>query len=223
MYPNDFRCDLCGRETFGVNLCKECAKTLIINDKSACPICGRKSVRPEICNECKSSPPRYKRATSVFVYRDGAVELIRKFKSGGAYLKEYFADKICEKLKPDEYDCTVGVPQTRKVIRWRGYNQSELLARSVSERLGVPYVKGALIKVKETAEQKGLTKKMRVENLKGCFKVVKRDEIAGKRVLVVDDIMTTGATADEMSVTLIKAGAACVYLATVASVEYNRV
>ena len=76
--------------------------------------------------------------------------------------------------------------------------------------------------MKDTDAQKALSQKERRKNLKGCFEVVKRKEVAGKRVLVVDDVLTTGATADEVTKTLIKAGAAVVYVATVASVERKK-
>ena len=222
LFPSDFTCDVCGRETFGTNICNGCAKTLVYNDKAVCPVCGRRTVRCELCIECKQKPPLFKMAVSSFVYEGAAAYLIKKFKNGAGYLKEYFADKICKSLKSfPEYDCIVCVPMTRRAKSKRGYNQGELLAKAVSERVGKPYIKGALEKRKETGEQKDLTRKERSKNLAGCFRVIKGEEIKGKRVLVVDDILTTGATADEMARALLKAGAERVYLATVASAEYK--
>ncbi len=222
LFPKDFTCDICGRETFGTNICDDCAKTLIFNDKDKCPVCGRKTVRSEFCIECKAKPPTYKMAASAFVYEGSAAYLIKKFKNGGSYLKDYLADRICKAVKDfPEYDCIVCVPMTRRSKSRRGYNQSELLAKAVAARVGKPYIKGAVEKRKETGEQKELTRKERSKNLAGCFRVVKRDAVKGKRVLVVDDILTTGATADEMAKALLKAGATAVYLATAASVEYK--
>lgn len=222
LFPADLTCDVCGRETFGSNICAECAAKLAVNDKNTCPVCGRKTARNEICAECKSVLPAFDRAVSAFVYTDGAVTLVKKFKEGGAYLKDYFADTVCEKLKNfPPFDCIVCVPMTRRAKRKRGYNQSELLAKAISERTGAPFINGALEKVKETPEQKRLSREERSKNLGGSFKVVRKAEIAGKRVLIADDVLTTGATSDELSKTLKKAGAEKVYLATVASVEYN--
>ena len=222
LFPLNYTCDICGRETFGANLCEDCAKTITVNDKATCPVCGRKTVRPELCLECKEKPPVFIRAISLFVYDGGGAILVKKFKTGAAYLKDYFADGIFKKLKNfPEYDCIVGVPMTPRAKRKRGYNQSELLAKAVAERAKKPHIRGVIEKFKETGAQKNLTRKERSENLHGCFKVVKREEVVGKRVLVVDDILTTGATADEIAKTLLKAGAAAVYLATVASVEYK--
>lgn len=222
LFPANFTCDICGRETFGTNICEECAKTLTFNDKEVCPVCGRRTVRPEICAECKAQPPEFDGAVSPFIYGGGAALLIKKFKGGDGYLKDYFADEILK--KPNDfkrYDCIVCVPMTGRAKRKRGYNQSELLAKAVSERSGVPYLKDAVEKRKETGEQKELSRKERGKNLKGCFKVVKKKEVKGKRVLVADDVLTTGATADEMARALKKAGAAEVKILIVASVEYK--
>lgn len=222
LFPTDLTCDVCGRETYGANICADCAKTLVFNDKETCPVCGRKTVRPEICIECKFRPPRFKRAVSPFVYEDGVTVLVRKFKEGAGYLKEYFADKICGKLRDfPEYDCIVSVPLTPRAQSKRGFNQSGLLAKAVSERVGKPYIRGAVEKHRRTGEQKNLSRKERDRNLAGSFTAAKREEVKGKRVLVVDDVLTTGATADEMAKVLLRAGADTVYLATVASVEYK--
>ena len=221
LFPADLTCDICGRETFGTNICEDCAKTLVFNDKQICPVCGRKTVRFELCIECKEKPPLYAMAVSAFVYEGGAAYLIKKFKQDASYLKEYFADEICKRLKGfPEFDCIVCVPLTRRAKSKRGFNQSEILAKAVSGRVGKPYI-NAVEKRKETSEQKDLSRKERSKNLARCFKVVRREEVKGKRVLVVDDVLTTGATADEMAKVLLKAGAAKVYLATAASVEYK--
>ncbi len=221
-FPPSFSCDVCGRETFGTNICKQCLKNFTFNTGASCPVCGRKTVRPEICLECKAQPPVYSKAVSAIVYDGEGVALVAKFKNGGAYLKDYFADLLYEKVKTlPETDCIVYVPMTQKAISKRGYNQTYLLAKELSARTDKPLVKDALIKTKETSSQKALTRKERAENLKGAFKVVEKQALKDKRVLLVDDILTTGATADEISKVLLAAGAQKVYLATVASVEYK--
>lgn len=222
MFPNDFTCDLCGVETFGTNLCPDCAKTVVFNDKNTCPVCGRRTARNEICVECKAYLPRFKRAVSPLVYTGGGEKLVKKFKSGSAYLKEYFAELITEKLnglpKPD---CIVYVPATAKSVRARGYNQSLLLAKAISSKIPVPVIKDAVIKVRDTSSQKTLSRKEREANLSGAFKVQKRSWLKGKTVLLIDDVLTTGSTANELSRVILNAGAKEVYLATAASVEYE--
>ena len=221
-FPRGFTCDICGVETFKTNLCPDCLKTVDFIRETCCPVCGRKTVRPEICLECKEKPPLFEKAVSAFVYENGGVALVKTFKNGNGYLKEYFADLLAGKVKNlPAAGCIVYVPMTKKAIRKRGYNQGKLLADSLSERIGLPVIKDALKKIKETDEQKTLGRKERAENLSGCFKVDKPEEIKGKTVLLVDDIMTTGATADEITKILLSAGALHVYFAAVASVEYK--
>lgn len=222
LFPKDYTCDICGAESFGYNLCKDCADTLKLNDKHSCPVCGRKTFRPEICMQCKSKPPLFKKAVSAFLYEGGAVVLISKFKNGKPHLKEFFADKLAERLTDlPAFDCITYVPLTKKSLYVRGYNQSRILASALSERVGKPVIYGAIKRVKSGRAQKGLTGKQRIENVKGAFKAVKRESFKGKTVLLVDDILTTGSTANEISRILLKAGAKAVYVATVASVEYK--
>lgn len=222
LFPQSFTCDICGTETFDGNLCPDCFKTVAFNDKEVCPICGRKTTNPKICYECKARAPLFKRAVSPLVYRDGSTALIAKFKNGNGYLKEYFSDLIAEKLKDfPAVDCIVYVPMTEKSLNARGYNQAELLANSLSARIGLQVLKDAVVKQKDTPEQKLLSRKEREKNLNGCFKVEKRAEIKGKNILLVDDVLTTGATSEVICKLLLKAGAKNVYLATVASVEYK--
>lgn len=222
LFPENHTCDICGAETFGCNLCEDCLKKVTPNDKHVCPVCGRKTFRPEICMECKSKPPFFRKAVSAFLYEDGTTVLISKFKNGRAYLKKFFADKIAERLVGfPEIDCIVYVPLTRLSALKRGYNQSRLLAAELSKRVHTHVVYGAIKRVKRGKMQKGLTRQERTENVKGAFKIKKRREIKGKSVLLVDDVMTTGSTANEISRRLLLAGAANVYVATVASVEYK--
>lgn len=222
LFPRNFTCDICGAETFGGNLCPECLKSLPLNDGNVCPVCGRRNVINEICMECKAQAPIVKAAVSPLVYEDGAIILISKFKNGSAYLKDYFADLIAEKLvRLPKPDCIAYTPMTKKAVKKRDYNQAELLAKSLSGKTGIPFLSDAVIKTKETKEQKSLSRKERMENFNGCFKVEKREEIKDKRVLLVDDVLTTGATSDSIAKKLLAAGARCVYLATVASVEFK--
>lgn len=222
LFPDKFTCDICGVESFGSNLCPDCTKKTPQNCGATCQICGRRTVIDGICLECKEQAPPYKRGVSAFVYEDYVIVLIAKFKNGKAYLKEFFADELVKKvaLLPP-FDCIVYVPMLKKAEKRRGYNQSRLLAYALSKRVGVPVIDDALVKVKENKVQKSLSAKERFKNIEGCFKVNKRDELRGKTVLVVDDILTTGATAMEMTKVLLKAGVKCVYLATVASVDYK--
>lgn len=221
LFPLSLTCDSCGIETFDGNLCPECLKNTTFNDKFTCPICGRKVALNEICIECKAKPPLFESAVSALIYEGTAVKLIHKFKNGDAYLKDYFADLIVPKLTDfPQIDYIAFVPMTKKAELKRGYNQSKLLAESISKRINVP-VSDVIEKIKDTSAQKSLSGKDRAKNLEGSFKTKSKDALLDKNVLLIDDILTTGATADALCMSLFRAGAMKVFLATIASVEYK--
>lgn len=223
MFPQRFTCDLCGVEIFdGENLCAKCAKTVPPNNAATCPVCGRRTQTNAMCFECKAHSPAFKKAVSALIYKDGAAALVHKFKNGCGYLKEYFADLLAPKCAQfDDAQAVCYIPMTVKAQTKRGYNQAELLARALAKRLNLPVLDGALTKIKETQEQKSLTGTEREQNLKGCFRA-DRKTIEGKTLILTDDVLTTGATAEAAVTQLKKRGAKEVYFATVASVEYTR-
>lgn len=221
LFPQSFTCDACGIETFGNNLCPDCLKELKYNNGNTCPVCGRKTVRKEICIECKAVVPYFDQAVSPLLYDGTAIRLIHKFKNGDAYLKDYFADLIFDKVKNfRKFDFITYVPMTKKAERKRGYNQAKLLAESVGERLNVPVIQ-TVIKVKDTAEQKTLSRKERMINLADTFKVKTDFDLKFKNILLVDDVLTTGSTADAICKKLVVTGTNFIYFATIASVEYS--
>lgn len=222
LFPTDFTCDVCGAETFGERLCPDCKKRVAFNDGATCPVCGRRTGNPEICMECKDKPPMFKKAVSPLVYSDASIILISKFKNGFAYLGEFFGDLMVGKLIGfPKIDVIVCVPLTKFSLFRRGFNPSELLAKNISLKTRTPLLKGAIKRIRRGKPQKGLSMKEREANVNGAFKVVKRKEIKGRSVLLIDDVMTTGATADEISKILRAAGAKYVYVACAASVEYK--
>ena len=162
-------------------------------------------------------------ARSAFEYLDPIRQLLMRFKYGGEkYLREFFAEELkATFLKHIGYaDVIVYVPATNKKVKQRGYNQGEVLAREFSSFCKIPVV-DAIKKIKETDSQVGLTLKERRENLKGCFKIVDRSAVKGKRVLIIDDVMTTGSTVESIAEKLKGAGASEVLVLTVASVNFK--
>lgn len=167
--------------------------------------------------------PAYDRAVSPLVYKGTAAALIARFKNGHPHVGRYFSELIAEKVKElPKVDGIVYVPMTKKAERKRGYNQAELLADALSGLTGIPVLRGAVQKHKDTPTQKNLPRAVRLKNLQNAFKVDK-NAVMGRVLLVVDDVMTTGGTLDSMSESLKRAGAQKVFAVTAASVEYGTV
>jgi len=120
--------------------------------------------------------------------------------------------------KREDFDLIVPVPLHFKRKRDRGYNQSELLARSLARQLAIP-CSSALIRARSTLPQVGLTDSQRMENVRKAFRCENQRQIYEQCILLIDDVMTTGATAASASSTLLEAGAKRVSVLTVARAE----
>ncbi|MBE5737242.1 MAG: ComF family protein [Clostridiales bacterium] len=219
--PN-WRCLNCGREVFeGQEFCEECLKTLPYNDGAICDHCGRKLVVfSNYCSTCKGKLVDLDKCRSVFNYAPPINKLIKHAKYDNAkYLLDYFAKQLSNLYFQSYFnaDYLTFVPMTKKAEKRRGYNQSKLLAEKLCERINVQ-VLDCLVKTKETKRQATLTANERRKNLTDAFKVVDKKSIKGKSVLIVDDVTTTGATAQILAQKLKGVGATNVYLITVASV-----
>ncbi|MBR5388472.1 MAG: ComF family protein [Clostridia bacterium] len=226
LYDPKWRCNVCGKEIFGEEyFCKECYDNLPFNDKTFCQHCGRETDEAtDYCLTCKGFMVSVDAARSVFTYKKPINSLIKKAKYGnGKYLLSAFAETLSYLYFKNSFNADVVcfVPMTEKRKRKRGYNQSEELATRLSEIIKVP-VTDCLVKSRETERQAKLGKADRKENLKGSFKVSDKKSVNGKTVLLVDDVTTTGATAETLAETLKKAGAVKVYLLTVASVPAKK-
>lgn len=224
-----YTCDGCGKELFSYpenRLCADCFAALEKNDKYVCDKCGRKTRSEGVCLECKRGLPEFSRGYSPFVYEGYVASLINRFKSGARYLAYFFAEEIseyvCEDLKEEKDFLVVGVQLTEKKRRERGYNQADELAKSVAELLSLEYDGDAIVKTRETEKQKEASAKERRENVSGAYRVSKRKVIRGKKILLIDDIMTTGITGSECARVLKNAGASEVIFLTAASVREKK-
>ena len=218
---HNFTCDNCGGEVFlGQRLCDICRAELPYNNGLVCPFCGRRVKEAGTCLDCKQKPLGVEKARSLFLYEGDAARLIRSFKSGKKYLFRTFTEGLLPIVKSEfqEADSVTFVPMTKRAQRKRGYNQSKLLAEGIGKAAGLELI-SAVAKKRENADQRELSRQEREENMKNVFAVTDRAEVKGKHILIVDDTLTTGATASALAEVLKKAGAAAVYLITVASVE----
>ena len=118
---------------------------------------------------------------------------------------------IISQLKIPRVDTVVPVPLYNKRLRQREFNQSALLAKNMARYLGVPLMLGCLVKARDTLPQVGLNSKQRRKNIRKAFEIRDRRLIKGRRILLVDDVITTGATIRECSGELKKAGADDIY------------
>ncbi len=180
-----------------------------------------------ICSTCKNAPPKYKRGISAFVYRGQGAIAVNRMKNGEARLSAYFGESMADAFLAQELEYTqpiliFAVPATESSLEERGYNQAELLAESVQNRLEEKGVsterKEGLKKVRETQAQKKMSGKERAKNVEGAYALRNRGICKGRTVLLVDDILTTGATGNECAKKIIAAGAREVYFLTATSV-----
>ncbi len=178
------------------------------------------------CGNCAGRDYAFRAARSAVVVDDFALEVIHGYKYYGAvWLEDVLTDLLWEQLGVlglrTEWDLVVPVPLHSTRLREREFNQAAGIGKALAERLGVP-VAAALKRVAPTKSQTKLTRQERLENVRGAFAAGKRMQIQGKRVMVVDDVFTTGATADECARVLKSFGAGEVWICTAARTPMKR-
>jgi len=187
-----------------------CLAHLIYSGDEQCVICSGYSEESEaLCTLCRKKLRRCTQgfyiehdeekylARSVFYYSNIVKELIIRLKYKSDFIcGEILAKYMLELVKTNElqFDLISYVPMTKKALRNRGYNQSEYLANYLSQFLDIPVICN-LIKVNDTKDQIGLSGEERWENMKKCFEIEKSEIIKNKNILLIDDVITTGATA----------------------------
>ena len=220
LFPRKVSCLLCGREVDDAYLCEECLPRLILNDGTRrCEKCSRPLIAEErFCPSCTSGERlHFNRAVSACVYEGAVVTMIHRFKLGRRreYAELFASLMAVEAVKLPDVDIVVPVPMEREKLPSRGYNQCDLLGKSLCSELNLP-LKDALIRRSNTIDQVGLSARERRRNVRGSYKVVDASSVKGKNVLIVDDVLTTGATLSECARVLKVAGAKEVYAVTAA-------
>ena len=212
IFPPSIYCISCGKPITiqsCYSLCDDCLNTLHWANEKTCIQCGKalENWYPDIiCAECKNKKHDFNYGITCLQYCDNERSIIHDLKyHKKSYLARIFADMFYDKIKAseqtDKWDIIVPVPMFEKKERVRGYNQAELIARFLSLKIGIFYAPDILLRVKNTAPMNRLGNEERYSNLEEAFSISddKRVFIDGKRVLLVDDIYTTGATADTCS------------------------
>lgn len=219
-------CVVCGH--FGGYLCQDCQSAVSIVSSSCCVICGipfATEVLPHPCPDCCTQSPHYDLHRSVFVFNEIMKKLIHDFKYKHEFwLKNFFAFYALPLKKFFvDVDAVMPVPLHVKQLKRRGYNQSLYLAKFWARVLDKPVDGFSLSRVKETASQTGLHKSERKKNLAQAFSVGDDSLVSGKKILLADDVHTTGATLSEAARVLRASGATSVVATSIAIVTNQSV
>jgi competence protein ComFC len=222
LYPP--RCLVC--KTLGeAALCTTCAAQIIPIPVPYCVTCGHPQEAPSHCTHCAARHPAYTRARALGAYDGVLRQAIHQFKYRdrpqlavplGGLLADYAQTHAVE-LNGLRFDALLPVPMHAARKRQRGYNQSERLAHVLSTELSLPLVTDALIRPQPSRPQVGLTGEARRTNLRGAFTVKHAEAVAGKTLLLIDDVATSGSSLHECALALKSAGANAVYALTLAA------
>jgi ComF family protein len=215
------RCLSC-REFSQSILCDRCHLAFPFVTRAVCPLCASPLGEEEVshlCGQCLVEPPPYQGLTVVGFYEGILHKLVER-------MKYHHEERVAEELgvwlaerlakKGVEADRVVPIPLHPRRLRERGFNQSVVIARQISRRLGIPLELSQLRKIRETQPQTGLKAVERRDNVRGVFDLKEKGRLKKKRVLLIDDVLTTGATVRSCVSVLKKAGVDHVEIAVLA-------
>ena len=189
-------CPVCMERQERLGICDKC-RTIALRKRSLygqCARCGSFGVCSAACRNCREWPAYYKGNIVIWPYQEVYKQIIKEFKFYDMpWLAEVLAQEMMPYL-PHGYDLLVPVPLHPNRLHERGYNQSELLTRALSRYSGIPW-QHSLKRVRDTPHQTGLNREERQHNLHNAFSLKGTDTvIRGKRIILIDDVFTTGST-----------------------------
>jgi len=214
------KCPLCGNLLMpNERICAKCSDSVVFIQPPICSQCGR----PIYDCACQNETYSFTRCISPFAYtkavRNGIHRLkFRNVPESAEFFALFMTSAIKREYDTVSFDLVLGVPMHASDIHKRGYNQADLLAKSIADRLDVTYGKRILVKSSKNNTQHTLSRTERRGNVTGVFSVSQPYLVTGKRILLCDDIITTGSTLDACAVELLNAGAREVYCVTAAAV-----
>lgn len=220
LYPP--ACGGCGKR--GNRWCATCQQNTEVISPPVCKQCGERLASGMLCSRCRANPPAYAALRSYASFSGPLRQALHRLKyARNIALGEAFALHLVEVLEREDWeaDFLLPVPLSAGRLAERGYNQAALLARPLALATGLPYRPQALWKIRETPTQVGLTASGRRSNLKGAFQA-HPGAVGGARVLVVDDVTTSGATLEACAEALCSAGACQVFALTLARASSSR-
>lgn len=220
LYPR--RCPLCGEILSKKNLtvCEFCRQSVNLVSEPFCMKCGKpiRNREQEYCQDCESHAHSFLEGRAAFPYTGKIQKSILNLKLHNCRsYGQFFSGAMAAVFKHYEIrwqiDIICPIPLHRRKRKFRGFNQAELLAKPIGEAFSIPVIPDLLVKTEETRDQKNLDRKTRQKNLKKAFKIGPHD-VKLKRILLVDDIYTTGSTIDAAASVLKEAGASEVFFLT---------
>ena len=212
------KCGFCENITGNYNyICSNCEKQKYNEDREHCVLCGKKIyLEKNICSNCRERRVYYEKLIFFGEYKEVLKDKIISYKfNDRSYLYNFFAELLFPKLVDEKIELITSVPISRKRMKERGYNQSELIAKKLSKLLEIQH-KNLLIKKHETKRQSELSKIERSINVRNSFEIIKNNEIKNKNILLIDDVFTTGATVNECSRIIKAAGVNSIKVAVIA-------
>lgn len=228
IYPSNIYCICCNKpiqDTVRFSICPQCMEEIRWAFGKTCAKCGKPLqdwYYPSICTDCTINRHFFERGFTCVFYGEKEKKIVYDIKyNQKAYIAAKIAEIMKERLKSANInpDCILPVPMHKMKLKERGYNQAEILSVYLSELTGIEYKNNILLRIKNTEPMSRLSLSERKNNLRNAFAVEKKEKIKGKRILLVDDVYTTGSTADECSKALLAAGAETVWVLTFASGE----
>ncbi len=219
IFPSKIKCILCGKDipSFDTPFCEECLNSNIFNNGNRCTVCDMQIKEGNIiCDHCKEKKRTFIKCVCPLNYENRVRQALLKFKSDNAkYLAEPFGKLIAERINQEKlnFDIIIPVPSHKKTIKRRGYNPAMLIAEQLGKITNKP-IKEVLCKNVLTKNQKLLNYQQQQENLKDSIILTDVNAIKGKRILLVDDVVTTGATLEVCASLLV--GAKEIYACAVA-------
>ncbi len=182
-------------------MCGGCWDDIPLIEPPWCEMCGIPNTEGN-CDECATTPPPYGKLRTIAFYKSALQQAIHLFKfekrtTLAKPLTQLTMEHIPDDCNISEYDFILPIPIHKKRLRERGFNQATLLAKGIAKNVGVQVVTDVLVRHRNTSPQSSLDREARQTNIIGAFELQKKEVVRNKRILVLDDVFTTGATVRE--------------------------
>lgn len=230
LFPSNIYCICCGNlinHTRPYALCDDCLENIRWANGRVCQVCGKvmsDDNQETICDDCQNNTHYFDKGYTCMVYGQREKEMVHKYKfNGAAYMGEKLGQILLDRILIEDLtvDLVTAVPMHPKKLKKRGYNQAELMAKVVAKGLEVEYNNQVLVRKNYKNPMNKLGAEERHKNIAGAYgsnsNSTETAVLQGKRVLLIDDVYTTGSTADECSKLLKEQGAEKVYVLTLAA------